>query len=250
MHTPHACITCAHTCTCTVAAGAHTRARACVRSHDTRTRACECTHTYTFAHQSGGRRARRERQRKGYNRQTTRGCAEGPRRAGRGAREEGSGGGGRQGRPPRPHSPVRHPPSGGGTRTPTPPPTPPCWPLRDATLPEPPRLWPRRTWPPRPRAGGRRGGGLLPGLQVLDAGQHVQVAGRVLLDHVHHVVWPQALFELPLGHQEAHHAGVGAAVSPGHPQHLQEQAPADATIIRAGLPPSVYTGHSRAPGCR
>lgn len=51
-----------------------------------------------------------------------------------------------------------------------------------------------------PRAQGRP----LPGLQVLDAGQHVQVAGRVLLDHVHHIVGPQALLELTLGHQEPH----------------------------------------------
>lgn len=38
----------------------------------------------------------------------------------------------------------------------------------------------------------------LPGLQVLDAGQHVQVARRVLLDHIHDIVGPQALLEPPL----------------------------------------------------
>lgn len=46
----------------------------------------------------------------------------------------------------------------------------------------------------------------MPGLQVLDAGQHVQVARRVLLDHVHDVVGPQALLEPPLRHQELHDA--------------------------------------------
>lgn len=60
---------------------------------------------------------------------------------------------------------------------------------------------------PRAGLGSRVWEGLLPGLQVLDAGQHVQVAGRVLLDHVHHVIGPQALLELPLGHQKPHDAG-------------------------------------------
>lgn len=87
----------------------------------------------------------------------------------------------------------------------------------------PPHLWrvhatrsaplsPARRFRPRSglHAAGPAGrGGLLPGLQVFDAGQHVQVAGRVLLDHVHHVVRPQALLELPLGHQEPHDTGTG-----------------------------------------
>lgn len=46
----------------------------------------------------------------------------------------------------------------------------------------------------------------MPALQVLDARQHVQVACRVLLDHVHDVVGPQTLLEPPLGHQELHDA--------------------------------------------
>lgn len=40
--------------------------------------------------------------------------------------------------------------------------------------------------------------GQLPGLQVLDAGQHVQVTCGVLLNHVHDVVRTEALLELPL----------------------------------------------------
>lgn len=50
------------------------------------------------------------------------------------------------------------------------------------------------------------GSARLPGLKVLDTGQHVQVARRVLLDHVHDVVGPQALLEPPLRHQELHDA--------------------------------------------
>ena len=43
-----------------------------------------------------------------------------------------------------------------------------------------------------------------PGLQVLDPAEHVQVAGRVLLDHVLHVVRPQRLLEALLVQQEPH----------------------------------------------
>lgn len=49
----------------------------------------------------------------------------------------------------------------------------------------------------------------LPGLQVLNARQHVQVTSGVLLNHVHDIVGSQALFEPPLWHQEAHDAGGG-----------------------------------------
>lgn len=38
----------------------------------------------------------------------------------------------------------------------------------------------------------------LPGLQVLNARQHVQVTSGVLLNHVHDIVGSQALFEPPL----------------------------------------------------
>lgn len=38
----------------------------------------------------------------------------------------------------------------------------------------------------------------LPGLQVLNARQHVQVTCRVLLDHIHDIIGPQALLEPPL----------------------------------------------------
>ncbi len=38
----------------------------------------------------------------------------------------------------------------------------------------------------------------LPGLQVLNARQHVQVTCRVLLDYIHDIIRPQALFEPPL----------------------------------------------------
>ena len=50
----------------------------------------------------------------------------------------------------------------------------------------------------------------LPGLQVLDARQHVQMTRRVLLDHVHDIVWPQALFEPPLRHKKLHDAVGGS----------------------------------------
>lgn len=55
----------------------------------------------------------------------------------------------------------------------------------------------------------RRTTGLLvhldsPGLQVLDPAQHVQVASRVLLDHVLHVIRPQGLFEPFLVEEELH----------------------------------------------
>lgn len=46
--------------------------------------------------------------------------------------------------------------------------------------------------------------GLLPGLQALDAGQHVQVSSRVLFNDIHHVIGAQTLFELSLRHQEPH----------------------------------------------
>lgn len=46
--------------------------------------------------------------------------------------------------------------------------------------------------------------GLLPGLQALDAGQHIQVSSRVLFDDIHHVIWAQTLFELSLRYQEPH----------------------------------------------
>lgn len=43
-----------------------------------------------------------------------------------------------------------------------------------------------------------------PGLQVLDPAQHVQVPGRVLLDHVLYVVRPQGLFKPLLVQEELH----------------------------------------------
>ena len=39
-------------------------------------------------------------------------------------------------------------------------------------------------------------------LQTLDPGEHVEVAGRVLLDDVLHVVRPQSLLELAPRHKE------------------------------------------------
>lgn len=47
---------------------------------------------------------------------------------------------------------------------------------------------------------------LLPGLQIFNACQHVEMSGRVLLDDIHHVVRPQTLFKLALGHHEPHDA--------------------------------------------
>lgn len=44
----------------------------------------------------------------------------------------------------------------------------------------------------------------LPGLQALDAAQHVQVAGGVLLNHILHIVRTQRLLELLLGYVELH----------------------------------------------
>lgn len=49
----------------------------------------------------------------------------------------------------------------------------------------------------------------LPGLQIFDAAQHVQMTSGVLFNHIHHVIWSQALFELSLGHQELHNAERG-----------------------------------------
>lgn len=49
----------------------------------------------------------------------------------------------------------------------------------------------------------------LPGLQIFDAAQHVQMTSRVLFNHIHHVIWSQALFELSLGHQKLHNAERG-----------------------------------------
>lgn len=49
----------------------------------------------------------------------------------------------------------------------------------------------------------------LPGLEIFDATQHVQMTSRVLLDHIHDVIWSQALFELPLGYQKLHNAERG-----------------------------------------
>ena len=48
-----------------------------------------------------------------------------------------------------------------------------------------------------------------PGLQILDPAEHVQVSGRVLLDHVLHVVRPQSLLEALLVQQEPHDPGEG-----------------------------------------
>lgn len=61
----------------------------------------------------------------------------------------------------------------------------------------------------------------LPGLQVFDATQHVQVTGRVLLDHIHHVIWSQALFEFPLGHQKLHNAERGKKKNNSHAKKQQ-----------------------------
>lgn len=44
-----------------------------------------------------------------------------------------------------------------------------------------------------------------PGLQALDAAQHVQVTGRVLFDHILHVIRTQRLLELLLGYVELHY---------------------------------------------
>ena len=44
-----------------------------------------------------------------------------------------------------------------------------------------------------------------PGLQALDAAQHVQVPGGVLLDHILHVIRTQRLLELLLGNVELHY---------------------------------------------
>lgn len=49
----------------------------------------------------------------------------------------------------------------------------------------------------------------LPGLQALDATQHVQVAGGVLFDHILHVVRTQSLLELLLGYMELHDPAEG-----------------------------------------
>lgn len=53
----------------------------------------------------------------------------------------------------------------------------------------------------------------LPGLQIFDATQHVQMTSRVLLNHVHDVIRPQALFELSLGYQKLHNAETGKKIS-------------------------------------
>lgn len=53
----------------------------------------------------------------------------------------------------------------------------------------------------------------LPGLEIFDAAQHVQMTSRVLLDHIHDVIWAQALFELPLGYQELHNAERGKKIT-------------------------------------
>lgn len=45
---------------------------------------------------------------------------------------------------------------------------------------------------------------VLPGLQALDARQHVQMACWILLNHIHYIIRPQALFKPPLRHQETH----------------------------------------------
>lgn len=45
---------------------------------------------------------------------------------------------------------------------------------------------------------------LVPVLQTLDATEHVQVTGGVLLDHILHIVWTQRLLELLFGHMELH----------------------------------------------
>ena len=48
---------------------------------------------------------------------------------------------------------------------------------------------------------------VLPGLETLDATQHVQVSSGVLLDHVLHIVRPEGLLKLLLGHVELHDPG-------------------------------------------
>lgn len=45
---------------------------------------------------------------------------------------------------------------------------------------------------------------VLPGLQALDAAQHVQVTGRVLFDHILHIIRTQRLLKLLLGYMELH----------------------------------------------
>lgn len=45
----------------------------------------------------------------------------------------------------------------------------------------------------------------LPGLQALDATQHVQVTGGVLLDDILDIIWTQSLLELLLGYVELHY---------------------------------------------
>lgn len=70
--------------------------------------------------------------------------------------------------------------------------------------------------------------GLLPGLQALDAGQHIQVSSRVLFDDIHHVIWAQTLFEFSLRYQEPHNtAGMDRihefqteAILPGANSHI------------------------------
>lgn len=39
-------------------------------------------------------------------------------------------------------------------------------------------------------------------MQALDTAQHIQVSSRVLLYDVLHIIWPQRLLKLPLGHEE------------------------------------------------
>lgn len=43
-----------------------------------------------------------------------------------------------------------------------------------------------------------------PSLETLDTAQHIQMAGRVLLNHIFHIIRPQRLLEFLLGHMEFH----------------------------------------------
>lgn len=47
----------------------------------------------------------------------------------------------------------------------------------------------------------------LPGLQALDATQHVQVTSGVLLNHILHIIWTQCLLKLLFGNMELHYPG-------------------------------------------
>lgn len=64
---------------------------------------------------------------------------------------------------------------------------------------------------------------VLPGLQVLDARQHVQMACRILLNHIHYIIRPQALFKPPLSHQETHDTESKTSTSSQLKQQYQQK---------------------------